>query len=248
TYFFGDDGPPLPHGVRARWRSAPSDPHGWHANMIGAIEGPAEMIGDVLDIAIRWFGHRGADTWVDADEWSAVFRDPELAERRGFVLNDDWDVMACWEHIAPAQTTAASLQDIRTRDEFLVAARIAEHAELHRNPTREDVERRMERYWREYNDWDSQFVLAWLDGHPVGTARLTDEQVPVLVGVATLPEARGRGVASMMTSVLSARALKSRDVCSLYVERDSQAAGIYRRIGYRPLFRTRAWVRRLEGA
>jgi predicted GNAT family acetyltransferase len=82
-----------------------------------------------------------------------------------------------------------------------------------------------------------------VNGRPVGTARLTDEELPVVVGVVTLPEARGRGVATAVTGALAARAVSERGVCALYVERGSQAQRIYRRIGFEPLFRTQAWHR-----
>ncbi len=237
----------VPRGVSARWRFSPNEPQGWHANMIGGLEGPAALVGETLDIAIEWFSNQGADTWVDADEWSVVFQQPALVERRGFVLNDDWDVVACWERHIIKTNPAVTLEDARTITDFETVARIAEQAE-HPEGVIEgnDVERRMERYWREHRDWNSQFVIAYLDGRAVGTARLTDEEVPVLVGVATVREARGYGVATKVTDVLTANALNARGVCALYVDRGSQAERIYRRAGYQPLFRTRAWVRRFS--
>ena len=246
TYFFGDNGPAVPRGVAVRWRFSPDEPHGWHANMIGGLEGPAVLVGEALDIATEWFSRRGADTWVDADEWSVVFQQPALLERRGFVLHDDWDVVACWKREIVQTNPAVILKDVRNYQDFEAVARIAEQAEHPQGLVeRNAVERRMERYWREYRDWNSQFVLAYHTGRAVGTARLTDEEVPVLVGVATVQDARGYGVATKVTDVLTANALNARGVCALYVDRDSQAARIYRRAGYQPLFRTRAWVHRV---
>jgi GNAT superfamily N-acetyltransferase len=244
TFFFGDEGPALPRGVAARWRIALDAPHEWHGNMLGAIEGPPDLVADAIDTAVAWFGRNGADTWIDADEWSVVFRNPALVESRGFVLNDDWNVLGCWNDVPAPANPAITLQNASTRDDFEIVARIAEQAEAAEGASHREVERRMERYWNEYTDWNSRFMIAWLDGEPVGTARLTDEDVPVVVGVATLPQARGHGVATTITASLTAQGLQMRGVCALYVDRGSQAERIYRRIGYIPLFRSRAWLRR----
>ncbi len=243
TYFFGDDGPTLPHGVSARWRSAPDAPHEWHGNMIGAIEGPPDLVAAAIDTAVHWFGQRGADTWVDADEWSVIYRHPALVETQGFKLHDDWNVMGCWYTQPTPPNPAVTLREARTRDDFIIAARIAEQSESDHTPNEREGKRRMERYWRENIDWHSRFMIASLDGEPVGTARLTDEDVPVVVGVATLPKARGHGVATTLTASMTERALRLRGVCALYVDRGSQAERIYRRIGFIPLFRSRTWLR-----
>ena len=104
-------------------------------------------------------------------------------------------------------------------------------------------EQRLERYWREYEDYQSRIVIAAVDGQPAGTTRLTDEELTVIVGVATVTALRGRGVATAITATLAREALAEREACTLYVERHSQAARIYNRLGFVPLFRTRAWLR-----
>ncbi len=214
--------------------------------MVGFVEGPRAQLHTVLDLALQWFSERRADTWVDADQYSALFQHQALIDECGFRLVDDWDVMICREPRPTVRTERVTLQTADDRQDILTAAWIAEQVE-HRDPVDHEhpaVRRRMQRYWSEYRERGSRFVLGVVDGRPVGTARLTDEPLPLVIGVATLAEARGRGVATAITRMLTNEAIAARGACGLYVERESQAARIYAGLGYRPLFRTRAWVHR----
>lgn len=248
-WFFGDIGPVLPAGVQARWRVTPGEPHGWQSNMIGFVQAPPGQLGAVLDLAVTFFTERGADTWVDTDEFSPLWDANELLTERGFSVHDNWLAMIC-RQLQPSPPTAVRVRAASSKDDLQVAAWIGEQNEAPYPLTRDSaaVQRRFERYWSELHEWRTEFALAELDGRPVGTARLTDEVLPVVVGVATLLAARGRGAATAITAYLTAHALERRGACALYVERDSAAARIYTRLGYTPLFRTRAWQREVEGA
>src|SRR5436305_15074749 len=114
TYFFGDRGPPLPAGTAARWRLTLADPRGWHANMVGFVEGPADKLGGVLDKAISWFNGYGADTWVDADEFTALYRHRELLDEHGFKLSDNWEAMLCRRLTAVELASRATLESAET--------------------------------------------------------------------------------------------------------------------------------------
>ncbi len=245
TYFFGDAGPSLPTGLAARWRLSPSDPRGWQANMVGFIEGPPDRLGEVLDTAMNWFTPYGVDAWVDVDEYGVLFRHQELIDSRGFRLNDDWDAMLCRGLVRPELSSRIDLRFVQDKADILTAAWITEQTHRREPVTCDDagVQRRMTRYWREHTDRQSSFVVATLDGQPAGTARVTNEELPVIVGVVTLPTARGRGVATAVTAALALQALAEQGACALYAERGSQAARIYRRLGFVPLFRMRTWVR-----
>lgn len=243
-WFLGDTGPSLPVGASARWRITPHDPHGWQSNMVGFIESPPVLLEQVLATAVAFFGEHNADTWVDLDEGSLLWGHPDLLRARGFVLVDNWDVMLCRE-LQPGPDHSVVLVDAVTAEQIRDVAWVGEQVEHSEPMTRYDlaVHRRFERYWNEYRHWQTEFVLATLDGRPVGAARLTDEQLPVVVGVATVPHARGRGVATAVTAYLTARALERKGAAALYVERDSEAHRIYRRLGYVPLYRNQIWQR-----
>lgn len=245
TYFFGDIGPDLPRGTQARWRRTIDEPQGWQANMVGFIEGPASLLGAVVDIASDWFSRVRADIWVDIDEFTPLFARQDILEQRGFHLSDNWDVMVCTELNDLPRNDAITVQWVELDTDLQLAAWVAEQNEqgvplaLDALPVR----RRLARYRDEYRGGHCRFVLAWLDGQAVGTGRVTNERVPVVVGIATLPEGRNRGVATRVTACLSAYALQQHGIGALYVEHASQAADIYSRLGYRPLFRTCAWMR-----
>lgn len=245
AFFFGDAGPSLPAGTRARWRLTPGDPRGWHANVVGFVEGPVERLPRVLDIACAWFDDHRTDTWVDADDRGVLFQHQHLITDRGFRLIDNLEAMICRRSPAVPVRPDLAIRPATDAAGLEVAAWIAVQNDVAFPVPRDSiaVQRRLRRYRREYADWNYRFVVAYLDGEPVGTARLTDEELPVIVGVATLARARRRGVATAVTSALAARAVSERGASALYVERDSEAQGIYRKIGFEPLYRSRTWHR-----
>jgi predicted GNAT family acetyltransferase len=213
--------------------------------MVGFVEGPTPLLPLLLDTAIDWFAGFGADTWLEVDEFDVLWNHRGLLEERGFQLQNDWQAMLCRSVAAVDTSRWITVEYARTQSDLALAARIAEEADRGQLVGTDDAgaQRRSARFWREFSEWGSRFVVAWLDGQPAGTARLTDEELPVVVGVATLPAARGRGVATTITSMLTNVAVTTRGACALYADRGSQAARIYERIGYRPLFHLRAWLR-----
>jgi ribosomal protein S18 acetylase RimI-like enzyme len=85
--------------------------------------------------------------------------------------------------------------------------------------------------------------LAWLDGRAVGTGRSIHlAGVTAMAALATLPEARGRGVgvSVLRQMIQDARSAGSR-VIFWSVIPGSYAAGMYRRLGFVTLFQTRSF-------
>jgi GNAT superfamily N-acetyltransferase len=247
NHFYPDVGPELPPGASARWRLTPDDPRGWHANMIGYVEAPSPLLPQVLDRAISWFSSFGVDTWLDVDEFGALFQRQEIIAARAFVLHDDWDAMICRSLKPLPQAEGIDVHLVREESGLRIAAEIAEQEDAQGLPDPYALQRRLRRLRHEYVRGWSIVVIGTLDGVPVGTARLTVERLPVVVGVVTKPAARGRGVATAITSVLVKRALADHGQCALYVDRGSQADRIYRRLGFEPLFRCRIWHRQHAG-
>lgn len=87
--------------------------------------------------------------------------------------------------------------------------------------------------------------LAWLDGQAVGTGRSIHlaDGVTAMAALATLPEARGRGVGVtvLRQMILDARSEAS-SVIFWSVNAGSYAAGLYRRLGCVTLFQTRSFA------
>lgn len=95
---------------------------------------------------------------------------------------------------------------------------------------------------------DTRFFLALLEGHPVGTGALkVREGVAEIIGIATLPRARRRGVASAMVCHLVTRAHMSRATLTfLTVLAGSPAQALYRHLGFREVGEHHLWRIRVE--
>lgn len=89
------------------------------------------------------------------------------------------------------------------------------------------------------------FYLAWLEDRAVGAARSTHlpGAMTTLAALATLPEARGRGVgASLLARMIEDAWGAGSRVISGAVIAGSYAAGMYDRLGFMPQFETRSFA------
>ncbi|GAC1639583.1 MAG: hypothetical protein NVS4B8_06530 [Herpetosiphon sp.] len=243
-WFLADDGPPIALPGRARWRYTPQDPQGWQANMVGCIDAPASALGSILDRAVAFFGRVGADTAVDVDEYSPLWSAPQLLHERGFRVSDNLVAMNCRRLRAPV-TGDVSISMATEETDLYQAAWLSEQGDIG-HPLPWDaplVVQRFERYRTEAWLWNTRFVIGRVRGEVAGTARLTDEAVPVVVGVSTLPWMRGQGVATAMSASLTGMALEQAPTVALFAQRCSQAERIYRRLGYKLLYQNQVWVR-----
>jgi GNAT superfamily N-acetyltransferase len=89
------------------------------------------------------------------------------------------------------------------------------------------------------------FYLAWLEDRAVGAARCTHLPggITALAALATIPEARGRGVgASLLARMIEdSRGAGSRVISGVVIP-GSHAAGMYDRLGFMTLFETRSFA------
>lgn len=91
------------------------------------------------------------------------------------------------------------------------------------------------------------FLVA-VDGVPASTALAgVDGDVVAIYNVATVPEARGRGLAAVATG-LAMRYGAEHGAASAVLESSEMGVGLYRRLGFREVGRFRVLVRRREGA
>ena len=84
----------------------------------------------------------------------------------------------------------------------------------------------------EFDDSDNACVhaIAWDEGRPVGTGRLSDDG---RIGrIAVMEQARGRGIAKAIMLALEQHAQKS-GLPQLWAHAQVQALGFYKKIGYR---------------
>ncbi len=91
--------------------------------------------------------------------------------------------------------------------------------------------------WRQQEQGWYHYYITLLHGHIVGGCYVTLwEDIPTLMGVYTIAEARGQAVATTLLSRVTADITRSgRNPYCLYVKHDNPAQELYRRLGFEPL-------------
>lgn len=98
--------------------------------------------------------------------------------------------------------------------------------------------------WREQERGWCRYYAAYFNGTQVGGCYVSLwEEIPTLMGVYTLPEARRRGVATAMLMRSVADIIRpEQDVVCLYVEHGNPAERLYRELGFVPLIETQSYA------
>lgn len=98
--------------------------------------------------------------------------------------------------------------------------------------------------WRERERGWCRYYAAYYDGMQVGGCYVSLwEDIPTLMGVYTLPEARQRGVATAMLARSVAESIRpEHNVICLYVEHGNPAERLYRALGFEPLLDTQTFA------
>lgn len=149
-------------------------------------------------------------------------------------------------HLPPAQSPliiqrVADERGIQTFSD--VQAHSFEPDESKRGPLRQWLNEANQR--NRGND-GQHFLVAFRDGLPVGVTLLIEHQgLGGIYAVATLPEERGRGVASTLLADAAERA-RQRGIgaLTLQVAAGSAAERLYTALGFAPAFATQYWRRR----
>jgi GNAT superfamily N-acetyltransferase len=104
-------------------------------------------------------------------------------------------------------------------------------------PLREAVERRArQRFDEQARGW-CRYLAVYLDNRPVGGCYYTRwEDIPTIIGVYTVPQARRQGAASALVShVVRVLWNDGQPACCLFVHDGNLAERIYRAIGFVPM-------------
>jgi GNAT superfamily N-acetyltransferase len=99
------------------------------------------------------------------------------------------------------------------------------------------VSQRATERWHEQQSGWYHYYAAVSDNHLLGGCYVSlFEDIPTVMGVYTMPEARKRGVASrLLTRVVGDLEDKGHGVCCLFVERFNPAKNLYTELGFTPL-------------
>jgi len=98
--------------------------------------------------------------------------------------------------------------------------------------------------WRERERGWCRYYAAYYDGMQVGGCYVSLwEEIPTLMGVYTLPEARQHGVATAMLARCVAETLRpEQEIICLYVEHGNPAERLYRSLRFEPLIDTQTFT------
>ncbi len=102
--------------------------------------------------------------------------------------------------------------------------------------------------WRQQEQGWYRYYIALLGGRIVGGCYVTLwEDIPTIMGVYSVAEARGRGVASTVLAHVTAEIVRSgRDPYCLYVKHDNPAQRLYLRLGFESLATEETYLAPIE--
>lgn len=111
-------------------------------------------------------------------------------------------------------------------------------------PSHATVTQRAGERWRELERGWCRYYGAWLNGRLVGGCYVSQyEDVPTVMGVYTLPDARRKGIAGALVVRCVAETITpgNEEVC-LFVEHGNPAENLYRGLGFVPLVDSRTYT------
>jgi ribosomal protein S18 acetylase RimI-like enzyme len=197
----------------------------------------------LIDEVDAWFARRGITPHFRVSSLTRPANLAQLLERRGFARTEaETQMVLVGEDIEPP-----------TRDNSHLTVRQIEAYELERWA---EIQSRgfgmalspavMELARASAESQAHSLYLARLDGEPVATGTLIDWAGALgIYGVATLPEARNRGVATALVRQII-RDAKTRDhlpIC-LQAETDTNTQRWYERLGFRVVYDRTGWTKK----
>jgi ribosomal protein S18 acetylase RimI-like enzyme len=156
-------------------------------------------------------------------------------ESSGLIVEAVEPVLACWQTaFLPYASPSVQVTPLDPADAALLKTFLAVQIEGFANGTQHVAAVDVERLARQLRERWRFGVLGTVVGAPVGTAELTPTgQIGEIVGVATLPTHRRRGVAATLCSYLVAEFFDhGGETCWLSAAND-EARKVYEKIGFR---------------
>lgn len=187
----------------------------------------------------RYARHRGLQPqWTVMPQRIGEAEFVEALPRAGFALNEALLLMAHEGYIQAPLNAQVTTQPVGVWDEmwqYEYGSRRSFFDEAH--PQDVVVRQRARDRWREQEQGWCRYYIATLEGHPVGGAYVTlFEEIPTIMGVYTVEEARQRGVATALLARTIGEIIRpGRDICCLFVKHGNPAEQLYRQLGFVPL-------------
>jgi GNAT superfamily N-acetyltransferase len=206
---------------------------------------PAPVAGETLAAIVDHFRSHGRLPRVRLTPLSAPLDWPDRLRRAGFVeIDESHDYIVLPETVSPrANPTVVVERAVSPADANRFSA--IQVAAYGIPPAHRAWDRELAR--RHLTTGRHVFYLASLDGRTVGAARSTylPGDVAAWAALATLPSARGRGVAtSLLRRMADDARAAGRSTIVATVEADGYAAGLYARMGWLTVCSARTFVAR----
>ena len=240
TERYTDPGPPLGGTGAARFRIETT-----RVRVAYAVARPGQE-GELVQAIVRYALSRHLQIY-----WSVV---PELPGEEGvasallaerFHMTENLLLMA---HDGPIEVPVDPRVTVVPIDSWQVMWRyeFGSRRSFYDDPHPSDalVGQRAGERWREQERGWCRYFAAFLEGEQVGGCYASlYEDIPTLMGVYTLPEYRGRGIATtLLASAIADIIRPDNPVVCLYVEHGNPAERLYRQLNFVPLFNTQTFV------
>jgi L-amino acid N-acyltransferase YncA len=111
-------------------------------------------------------------------------------------------------------------------------------------PAEAAVSQRARERWREHEHGWCRYYAAAINGRAVGGCYVSlFEEIPTILGVYTVTEARRHGVATaLLDRAIADLAHNGRWISCLFVKHGNPAESLYRQLGFAPLMDEQTWI------
>ncbi|HLY31653.1 MAG TPA: GNAT family N-acetyltransferase [Ktedonobacterales bacterium] len=199
----------------------------------------AGMASEVITRVLRFARRRGMQTqWTVMPQRLGEGEFIEALPHAGFALNEALLLMAHQGVIREPLNPQVRVLPVRSWDEMWAYEYGSRRSFFDdRYPQDVVVRQRARERWREQEQGWCRYYVAALDNRLVGGAYVTlFEEVPTIMGVYTVEEARHRGVATaLLERVIGEIIRPENETCCLFVKHGNPAELLYRRLGFMPL-------------
>jgi L-amino acid N-acyltransferase YncA len=199
-----------------------------------------------VDQVQRFARQRGIETqWIVVPERPGEGNLPQALRAAGFHLDENLLLMAHEGFVSAPHNPMVTTSIIETQQamwQYEYGSRQAFFEEEH--PAEAAVSQRARERWREHEHGWCRYYAAAINGRAVGGCYVSlFEEIPTILGVYTVAEARRHGVATaLLDRSIADLAHNGRWISCLFVKHGNPAELLYRQLGFAPLMDEQTWV------
>lgn len=199
-----------------------------------------------IDQVQRFARQRGIETqWIVVPERPGEGNLPQALPAAGFRLDENLLLMTHEGFVSAPHNPMVTISTIETQQamwQYEYGSRQAFFEEEY--PAEAAVSQRARERWREHEHGWCRYYAAAINGRAVGGCYVSlFEEIPTILGVYTVAEARRHGVATaLLDRAIADLAHNGRWISCLFVKHGNPAETLYRQLGFAPLMDEQTWV------